>query len=80
MIDEVTGEEKAIQAQEAADCIGKALATHSSGAVFFGLALYLASYLYHKVKKEDQDEQLDAFANVARALLNHANTNGQNMN
>lgn len=76
----MTGDEKAIQTQKAADAINAALANFSSGAAFFGMALYLAQYLYHHVKEDDQEEQLKSFTHIVLAFSKHAHTGGQNIN
>lgn len=61
--------ERAIQTQEAADAINAALADCSKGAQFFGVALFMAQWLYYTTEQADWEDQIDAFGGVVRSLL-----------
>lgn len=68
-MNEDEGLDHAMQTQEAADLINKALANHSNGARFFGSALYLTQWLYYNTAADDWEDQIEAFGNVVRNLL-----------
>lgn len=74
------GMDYAIQTQEAANAINKALNNHSNGARFFGLALYLSQWLHHNTQEADWEEQIEAFENVVRNLLKAPHAPKNNFN
>lgn len=74
------GMDHAIQTQEAANAINRALDNHSNGARFFGLALYLSQWLHHNTHEDDWEEQIEAFENVVRNLLELQNKPDNNFN
>ena len=80
MVEDMTNDEKAIQVQEVADCISKAVAHYSTGAVFFGVALYFASYLATQMEKEHREDQLRVFADIVRSFLDAPSVDGHSVN
>lgn len=76
----MTGDEKAIQTQEAADAINKALSGFSEGAAFFGMALCMAEYLHKNVKEADRKRRMEDFMHVATEFSTYFNTGGRGVN
>lgn len=76
----MTGDEKAIQTQAAADAINKSLSGFSEGAAFFGMALCMAEYLNNYVKEADRKKRMEDFMHVAMEFSTYFNVGGKGVN